>query len=306
MNLQRSLAFLICSMLVQSLTACEGSATPFGTPRSSRQNDSSTSGDLLYVSDPSRGVSFYSYPGLTLEGKLSDLQDPTALCVDPRTTNVWVVSFESTVKVSEFAHGATKSIYTIEPDLPDIDACAVNPTNGDLALAMYNEYDDAGALVVFHHASGKPVLYRSKHLFFYSFVGYDASGNAFVDGGSGFGDFELVELAAGAKKLTDVTPRHARLQPPREGGVQFDGTNLAVGDERHGRIYQISNREVVGVTKLAGTCLVRGFAIDNDALIAPSACDRRGTVLVYDYPAGGAPIASITGFRGPYAVAISP
>jgi hypothetical protein len=89
------------------------------------------------------------------------------------------------------------------------------------------------------------------------------------------------------------------------GGVQYDGTSLAIGDARQSVIYQTSNGMVTGKTKLKGACDINQFFIDDGQLIAPSFCGSNGEVLIYSYPAGGAPLKRITGFTFPYGAVVS-
>lgn len=287
---------------------CANPASPVPSVGSAIRNAGKSAGALLYISDMVSGsVSFYSYPGLAFKGKISGFKDPGPLCTDPRTGDVWVVSGFNSYKLSEFAHGATKPTRTIKfaPFDDLLPGCAVNPTNGDLAVTELTEYDDAGALIIFRNGTGKPISYQSRNMFFYEFVAYDAAGNAFVDGSSGGDRVTLDELPNGRNTFVNVTPHHWELRPPREGGVQYDGTDVVVGELKHGHLYRIVDRTVVGTTKILGTCEVRQFAIDASVLIAPNACHSHGEVLLYNYPGGGNPTTKLTGFRSPYAVTIS-
>jgi hypothetical protein len=286
-------------LAAQTLAGCDRNTSPI-VPQALNPQPG-TRGALLYVSDLATSrVSIYSYPRLKLTGKLAAVKNPAGLCVDPRTGNVWVVS-EASATISEFAHGGTNRIYKLDLGAGFFDACAID-ANGNLAVAKYNEYDDAGALLIFKNERGKPTIYHSRKMFYYAFVGYDGSGNAFVDG-----EYyaELLELPAGGKKLENVTPAGLTLSP---GGVQYDGTDLAVGNAKRGVIYRVSSRSIVGKTKLNGGCVVEQFFIDAERgwVIAPSSCHSKGDVLIYDYPAGGNPIKRITGFTDPFGAVVSP
>jgi hypothetical protein len=267
------------------------------------QRAATTSGALLYVSDPQSGVSFYTYPGLKLEGKIS-ITYVTALCTDPRTGNVWVVSYKGAYKLSEYAHGATEPIRKFKVNADDLTGCAVNPINGDVALTEMFDYDDPGALLILTPGHGNKISrYQARGTFAYYFVTYDPDGDAFVDGYGGGNGVRLDELMNGSAKLVSVSPHHLRI--PLVGNVQYDGTDVIVGAQKHGKLYEIADQKVVGGTQLLDTCLVRQFAIDGGVLIAPSACHSHGDVLIYNYPAGGSPTAKLTGFKAPYAVTIS-
>lgn len=156
--------------------------------------------------------------------------------------------------------------------------------------------------MIFADATGNQTDYRSPKLFFYNFVTYDNNGNAFVDG---YGDrFALEELPYGATSFSDATPKNLRL--PNRGGVQSDGARIAVGNEKGGIIYRIAHRKILGKTHLENACRVSQFFLDGDRVIAPDACGKNGgKVSIYSYPAGGAVIRVLRGFKSPFAVVIS-
>ena len=179
--------------------------------------------------------------------------------------------------------------------------CAVDPATGDLAVTSYTIEDDPGAVVVYRHARGSGTEYQNGRLFFYSFAGYDGSGNLFVDATGG--KYNLAELPEGGKKLEVVPVSGLKIEKP--GGIQYDGANLAVGAEEKGAIYQISNGSIVGTTTLQDTCFVQQFFIYDGQVIAPNRCGEKGNVLVYDYPAGSAPTEKISGLDYPFAAVVS-
>jgi hypothetical protein len=304
--------FALGCVAVASLAACGGSPSPVGAPGTPSQIERLSAraggqhGALLYVSEPAtNSVSFYAYPALTYKGELSRLRSAAGLCNDPRTGNVWVISFLDSggYKLSEFAHGGTNPVRTLRTSDPELNACSVNPINGDVAVTQFSDYDDVGGLFVFSSGSSKPARYQGAKMFLYYFVGYDGSGNLFVDGTTIDGRFRLDELPSGGKKLIDVTPAGLKIGMP--GGVQYDGTYITVGDQHKGLIYRISDEKVVGETKLLQTCLVRQFAIDADAVIAPNYCRHKGDVLVYHYPAGGSPTHEVSGLSSAFAATVS-
>jgi hypothetical protein len=263
---------------------------------------------LLYVSDVYLGtVSVYSYPDLAPMGMLSGLSSPEGLCTDPKSGDIWVAQiFKS--DIVNFAHGGTAPIRTLQ-DVQDayVNSCAVNPKNGDLAATNQTiQGSDPGNLAIFKQGQGKPKIYSDRKIFTLDFAGYDAAGNLFLDATSyqRGSPFRLDELPYGTNGLTNVPWSGPQLRLP--GGVQYDGTSLAVGNAKRHIVYQTDNGAVIGTTTLGGACTVYQFFIYRGKVIAPSICKSNGTVLIYDYPAGGAPVARITGFSAPYGVTISP
>jgi len=296
----RLLAAVGAAVAIQLLVGCSTNSTaaPLNTlPDVSREVKRPA---LLYVSDPgANDVWIYSYPSLKRQGKITGLGYPLGLCVDAATQNVWVVV--SSAEVVEFEHGSTKQLRRLKLGSPfaGVNACAVNPVNGDLAVTILNFADDPGALAVFENARGKPKYYQTKNAFEYFFVAYDGNGNAFVDCGDG----KLAELASGSKKLEMVTPKNERVR--LFGGVQTVGSTLAIGREQPAAIYRDDGGVITGKTTLEQACSVEQFLIDGNKLVTPNACTHDGRVSIYAYPAGGAPIGAASGFKKPFAVVIS-
>jgi hypothetical protein len=308
MSIRRSCYGLGVLLAAQALGACNNAAlapsTPFNSAQQGARNASiRTAGSdaLLYVSDPGTNiVTMYSYPGLKPRGTLLGLRRPSALCVDASSGNVWVVWGTQRSRFTEFAHGSTARIrtLTIQGD-PQFDGCAVDPTTGNLAVTHTHNFDDAGYIAIFKNGSGKPMGYEGP-IWDPAFIGYDEAGDAFADGAYA----GLEELKSGAKRATNDTPKGLRLHSA--GGVQYDGSHIAVGAAKRGIIYQTLDRKITGTTTLSGACFVQQFFIDGSVVIAPNICSSSGDVLFYDYPAGGEPIRKLGGFSRPYAVVISP
>jgi hypothetical protein len=306
--------FFVIGILVaaQAVAGCARSSSPIvpgdlAADSSARHGSwidhAAAHGPLLYVSDvPTGTVWIYSYPRLKVVGEIGDISSPEGLCVDPRTASVWIVSGPFADQVTEFPHGALEPVRTLKIGYPFIDACAAG-ANGDVAVASTNDSSDPGALIIFKNAIGRPKYYDTPKMFYYYFAAYDSAGDAFVDGG-GFGPIvKLAELPAGGDQLEKITPKELRIRTA--GGVQYDGTDLAIGDVKTGLIDRISGGAVVGRVKLLGICRMRQFFINAGKLIAPNSCQSKGEVLVYNYPSGGAPIAKITGLGAPFGAVVS-
>ena len=260
---------------------------------------------LLYVSDQIENTVFvYTYPQLKPAGKLTGFSAPGGLCVNRRNGNIWVADQFHSALV-EFAHGGSAPIRTIHEGHDYVAACAVDPKSGDVALIATGS-DDPGKIVVFKPGHGPSNTYSDdKHLYWPGYASYDASGNLFVDGTHfGVRQLALDELAKGADKLTNV-PWHG----PRDsyaGGMQFDGSDLAIGDASKHLIYRTNAGRVSTTMMLRRSCLVRQFFIHDGVLIAPSACKKHGNVLIYPYPAGGEPVDQLGGLRDPVGAVLSP
>jgi hypothetical protein len=259
---------------------------------------------LLYVSDDSTDdVYVFSYPGGKLEGTLTGFNSPN-LCVD-KEGDVFVTNTYD-YDILEFPHGGSTPIRTL-PDKRFPTACAVEPQSDNLAV-MNDGGFVRGGVAIYTHARGKPKYFGAMgHPYE---CGYDAQGNLFVDGTNlGRTKFELDELVNNGKEFQRIAADQSFSEP---GGVKWDGSNLAVGDVYGSVIYQfkVNGRQAteVGSTPLNGVYEMWDFWIGKSEVIIPNV-ERSGpsSVLVFDYPAGGDPVASIGSgiLTEPVGVAIS-
>ncbi|HZV77771.1 MAG TPA: hypothetical protein VFF63_08455 [Candidatus Babeliales bacterium] len=264
---------------------------------------------LLYVSNGGGDdVGVYRLPGGKAVGELTGFNAPTGTCSD-QSGDVWVVD-SGVSEVVEYAHGGKKP----EAKLADSGAlnlmgCAVDPTTGNLAVADLGGPSGGGNVVIYVGAKGSPTEYTASQLQFAYFCAYDDKGNLFIDGLNGSGQFLFFELPSGSTTLEAITLDQSVNFP---GGVAWDGRYVAVGDQSYGgehksAIYRFSisgsSGTLEGTTVLTGSCDVLDFAVGSTAVAAPDACQN--TVSFYDYPAGGSPTKTLTGFQYPVSVAVS-
>jgi hypothetical protein len=193
-----------------------------------------------------------------------------------------------------------KLLKSLTLDYTITSSCAMN-TSGDLAVGILlgNSYGSGGQVAIFKNATGTPTVYKTP-LTEEFFNGYDPKGNLFADG-FGPSNFMLVELPAGSSKAVTITTSNA---PEFPGSVQWDGTYLSVFDQLTSETYQytVSGTKATlkntiqysGVGDCAQTWIVKGMLYCGDA-------GNGGEV--FNYPAGGAPIAQFTGsFDSPLGV----
>jgi len=308
----RALAILITAAV---LAACSAGSANKVVPsavqdhrvtRASWIDPAAKRGALLYVSDEDAGTVFiYTYPGLKPAGSLSGFSTQAGMCVDPKSGNVWITDTLGS-DIVEFAHGGTTPIETLGDGAGFADGCAVNPVDDDLAVANNTVGgDDPGDVVIYPGGSGTPATYYDRRVLLMYYPAYDPQGNLFVDAqwyGHG-GRLRLDELTSGGKKLSNVPWHGPKITQP--SNVQYAGGNLAVGDGSTGTIYQTSGGSVLGTTTLNNACYVNQFYIERSRVIAPSFCNSIGIVSVYNYPAGGDAVRSLTGFQFPYGVVVS-
>ena len=187
-----------------------------------------------------------------------------------------------------------KLLRTISLNYTFTSSCAMN-TGGDLAVGVLigNSYGAGGQVVIFKNATGKGKVYNTPLSKEY-FDGYDSNGNLFADGFGPSYNFMLVELPAGSSKFVTIKTSNS---PEFPGSVQWDGTYLTVFDQDASKMYQytVSGRKATlkGTVSFSGsgdcaqTWIVQGLVYCGDA--------GNGDGSVFNYPAGGSPIAVFTG-----------
>jgi hypothetical protein len=264
--------------------------------------------NLLYVSDGGFDeVLIYSYPAGKMVGTLTNLQDPAGVCSDS-AGDVWIVNSVS-LKIAEYAHGAKKAKATLSDAAANPLGCSVDPTTGNLAVTNLGMASGGGGLSIYTGAKGSPKKYTDSGLMYVYFCGYDNQGDLFVDGQDSAYHFVLDELPSGSGTLQTISLSGSIAFP---GGVAWDGSYVVIGDQYYqskhkAAIFQYtvagSAGTLEGTTTLSDTCDALQFAISGNTVVVPDACSN--SAAFYDYPAGGSPSASLSGFQYPVAAAIS-
>ena len=295
------------------LSACSAPAPSFEPQQPSSSTipgSRTTTGALLYASDPGTGsVLYYAFPGGTKAGGIGNLNAPAGLCVD-RSGNVWIADWGS-AQLVKYARASRKHLATLNVyGAFNLLACAVDPSSGNLAATSIGSASGGAGVWLFIGAKGQAKSYTDANLSAAYFCGYDGSGNLFVDGLDPSGAFVLFELPAGGSKLEQITLSQTIVFP---GGVEWDGQYVAVGDQEYGSahesaVYRLSisgsTATVKGTTVLKASCDVAQFAISGGTLAGPDAC--KNDLHFYKYPAGGSPAKTVSGLEYPIAAAISP
>jgi hypothetical protein len=243
--------------------------------------------DLLYVgSYVGRSVLVYDYHTRELVQTLTGFTDPAGLCADA-AGNVYVTDGYA-YDIVEYHHGATKPFrYLADPNgFPW--SCAVNPVNGDLAVANGVSLSDGKyGILIYKKARGVPKLYTDSAVPFYFDCAYDPHGNVFFDGESE-GDNQALEgeLTAAGKKFINLA-----LEPNVEfaGGIAWWHDRLAIADPESGDIlrYRIAGSagKLSGRTRFEEAPSVGAFFIDGNTVIGADYDDN--DVGAWPFPKGG-------------------
>jgi hypothetical protein len=197
------------------------------------------SSNLLYVAN-GQYVSMYTYDnGVAgkLVGKITGLNDVQGMCTD-KAGDVWIAQGEPHT-VTEFAHGGKTPLASIKRGKGYATGCAVNPSNGDLAVT-YNHPNAWGALyyaTVYVYPRGQQPGHEytnSTGLEWAFFLAYDDTGKLYMDGyGCEYGSCYdnspvLMVLTPGGTAFNPIEISGAQLQNPR--GLNWIKPTLLIGD----------------------------------------------------------------------------
>ncbi len=262
-------------------------------------------GGLLYVSDTETSdVYVFSYPKGKLVQTLTGFTDPAGECVD-KSGDVFITNTGGS-NILEYAHGGSAAIATLNDPGYFPTGCSVDPLTGNLAVTNFStSRSGPGNVVIYRNAKGKPTgNYMDSAINSMLLCSYDNAGNLFLDGLTQASAFRFAELRKGATSLVNVKLNQS-IQ--NAGGVEWDGTNVAVGDQATNVIYQFAisgeKGKKVGSTLLSGAAEVFQFWIDGSKIIGPNAYGA--DVGIWHYPAGGSAIRTIGGLYAPLGAVVS-
>lgn len=260
---------------------------------------------LLFISDDSsQDVYIFTLPAMKLKGTLTGFNGPQGMCSDNQG-NIWIVNTGTSqgLKYSHTGH----LLGSVNDPSGTPAGCAVNPTNGDLAISETLGTSGPGGIEIYHDGAGKPTRYNNPSQYEYFFPTYDTDGNLYVDGLSYPAEaFTISELPSGKHRMHTITYSGGTIRFP--GGANWDRVKgqLVINDQECNGIYAAcvyqltvsgSNATIVGSAPLnnfdgtacdvdqgtisangkyfAGPCITFAYSV--------SSADR------WAYPSGGTP-----------------
>ncbi len=172
---------------------------------------------LLFESDDgTNDVYIFGLPNLKLYGTLTGFDQPQGLCSDAKG-NVYITN-TGTSQVFEYSH-AGKLLNTYKDTYGYPDGCAINPENGDLAVANIRGFSGAGQVLVYSSPKSSPTVLRNPHQYSYYFDGYGPDGyQLWVDGKNAKGGYMVSQCVASTCSTINLTG--GIIHSP--GAVQFD------------------------------------------------------------------------------------
>jgi hypothetical protein len=256
---------------------------------------------LLYVSDISTDdVNIYLYASGTQIGALTGFNEPQGECID-NSGDIYITNTKSS-EIFEYAYGATSPKKTLVDPGQYPSGCSYDANTGELAVSNIlstNSYGP-GSVSLYAKAKGSPKIIASPSFAEVFFLGYDSKDNLFLDGFSPDDTFQYGEIPKGRSSISLITVSGATIEFP--GGVQWDGHQMTVGDQK-GPIYQIEdNGDIIGTTTLSGACDVVQYFILDSKITAPDSCNENSDI--YAYPGGGSPIVEIGNLRAPIGASV--
>ncbi|MGC1379416.1 MAG: hypothetical protein WA814_00175 [Candidatus Baltobacteraceae bacterium] len=275
---------------------------------------------LLFLSDSGTDdVYIYTMPAMALKGTLTGFSEPQGMCSAP-DGSIWVTN-TGTQQTLWYSRAGTPIGSLSDPSGYPV-GCAVNPTNGDVAVTNIFDVSGNGGVEIYPGGSGSPTFYTNPAQSEYFFPAYDRSGNLYVDGFGNSG-FALSELPAGSSTMSTVGVSGGTIYFP--GGVNWNRTagDLTIGDQEcnggaDSCVYTLSvsgsTATITGSTPLQN---FDGTACDVDqGTIAPfgryfaGGCITEGSSFSsadrWAFPTGGTPTNyNISGLSEPIGAAIS-
>ncbi len=318
---------LSVSVTAALLAGCGGSQSPIGAPGAMPQSraiathaDRGSSWmaggeakwDLLYVSNGNGTVTVYRFWKRDLVGTLTGFVEPTGECVDA-VGNIFIAD-AAAHKIVEYAHGDRFPINELRDGKSEPYGCSVDPTTGNLAVANLD-----GNVAIYRHASGKRVVYSTRCCVAPPFAcTYNDRGNLLVTGSDSNRYSSFAELDKHSVNFIRVNPSpSSSWNWILVEGIPWDGKYFAIGDDGVWRFAVKGDGQAIykGSTGLYGVFSEAESWIPNFSnnpksqgkqIVAANQSDP-GSVMEWNYPSGGAPIATITdGVFYPYGVTVSP
>jgi hypothetical protein len=283
--------------------------------------------DLLYASiqntccaTSGADVDVFSYPKGKLVGQLSVTQDTMfGLCPDTKG-DVFVTAYDTSrsgysTTIYEYAHGGTTPIKTFADPYAG-DACSVDPTTGDLAVANWftGGSKQSGNVLIYDVSSGKYTTHAYWQIRWYRWCAYDTNGDLYVDGQNGNG-VKLAVLRKGRHAFQKIVLSDSSFVPY---SLQWNGDSLVVanyetsiGPETLAEVHVSGSKGTI-VHRTALRDRGKNYGADAQFLIKGSRVISGGypaeELFGWNFPQGGFPVQRLGQSQGGYwyGLALSP
>jgi hypothetical protein len=234
-------------------------------------------------------ASIFNYPKSAKQiGTITDVggQGCTNVLYGYGKNRFWIVAGSDQITEYSAPQKPIKTLSTPDGSMPS--SCAMN-SDGDLAVGDLQ----TGDVILYRHASGTGKAIASP-LFAEYFDGYDNKGNLFFDGFDINTTVLLEELPKGSDTVRPISTSNTIRFP---GSVQWDGKYMTVFDQYSNDFYRYTIEGTKATLKstiaLSGSSDCAQTWIATGVVYCGDAGNDNGEV--FKYPAGGSPIAVLSG-----------
>ncbi len=234
-------------------------------------------------------ASIFDYPKSTKQiGTITNVggQGCTNVLYGYGKKTFWIVAGSDQITEYSVPQKPLRNLSIPDGSMPS--SCAMN-SDGDLAVGDLRN----GDIIIYPHAKGTGNAIPSP-LFAEYFDGYDDKGNLFFDGFDINTNVLLEELPKGSNTVRSISTSNSIRFP---GSVQWDGKYLTVFDQGTNDFYQYKVKGTKATLKhtvaLSGSSDCAQTWIATGDVYCGDAGNDNGEV--FRYPAGGSPVAMLTG-----------
>jgi hypothetical protein len=234
-------------------------------------------------------ASIFDYPKSTKQiGTITNVggQGCTNVLYGYGKKKFWIVAGSNQITEYEVPQKPLRTLSTPDGSMPS--SCAMD-SDGNLAVGDLHN----GDVIIYPHAKGSGNEIPSP-LFAEYFDGYDDKGNLFFDGFDINTNVLFEELPKGSSTVRPISTSNTIRFP---GSVQWDGKYLTVFDQGTNDFYQYNVKGTEATLKhtvaLSGSSDCAQTWIATGVVYCGDAGNDNGEV--FKYPAGGSPVAVLTG-----------
>lgn len=287
---------------------------------------------LYFASDAgSDDVYIYTMPDMALKGTLTGFDEPQGECSDTKG-NIYVVNTSGLDVLKYSRTGTLLATYNVpQSSVTAYPAgCAVNPTNGDLAVTIIVKVTgtsvlEPGEVLIYTSPSSTPTAVSNPSQAKYYFAGYDSGGDLWVDGETALTSGTFILSYCGATSCSTIPLTGGTIYFP--GAVEWDNVrstwvvfDQSCNDAETACSYPVSGSGALGTATAYSNATGSGTSCDviqaviaangknyvaGGNFVAGSPCTGSTTATRWGYPAGGTPTNFATGSLEPIGAAVS-
>lgn len=172
---------------------------------------------VFFASDVGTNDVYIFTLDLKLKGVLTGFNEPQGECSD-RHGNIYIANTQSSDVLEYSRTGTLLNTYVDTYGYPV--GCAINPLNGNLAVANIHGFHGAGQVLIFTTPSSIPTVLTNPRQHYYYFDAYDKYGTLWVDGKDAKGAYMVSDCGLSGPTCSTIKLTGGKIHSP--GTVQFD------------------------------------------------------------------------------------